>query len=166
MPYYGCMFLRPREVSIDDAEDPTILSDLVRALGGEVVDNPFKIECCGSYHTIEEKELVSRRAYKITTYALERKSDAIVLTCPLCRFNLDQRGKEAEKIFKGYRQLPIYYYTQLIVVALGLNIDLCDFSSHVVDPRVLLEKKKIIPKEYKRKGTKSGKKRRVQKRVK
>ena len=148
---------------MDDAEEPTILSDLVRALGGTVVDNPFKIECCGSYHTIEEKELVSRRAYQITNYALERHSDAIVLTCPLCRFNLDQRGKEAEKIYKGYRQLPIYYYTQLIVVALGLDSDLCDFQSHVVDPRGLLEKKKIIPQRNKRKGAESEKKRHVQK---
>lgn len=165
MPYYGCMFLRPREVSMDDAEEPTILSDLVKALGGTVVDNPFKIECCGSYHTIEEKELVSRRAYQITNYALERHSDAIVLTCPLCRFNLDQRGKEAEKIYTGYRQLPIYYYTQLIVVALDLDIDLCDFSSHVVDPKGLLEKKKIIPKEKKRKDSESNKRRHMQKAV-
>ena len=150
---------------MDDAEEPTILSDLVKALGGTVVDNPFKIECCGSYHTIEEKELVSRRAYQITNYALERHSDAIVLTCPLCRFNLDQRGKEAEKIYTGYRQLPIYYYTQLIVVALDLDIDLCDFSSHVVDPKGLLEKKKIIPKEKKRKDSESNKRRHMQKAV-
>jgi len=57
MPYYGCMMLRPREVAIDDAEEPAIMEDLLRDLGAEVVDNPFKIECCGSYHTIEEKKL-------------------------------------------------------------------------------------------------------------
>lgn len=141
MPYYGCMLLRPREVAVDDAEEPTILSDLISALGAEVVDNPFKIECCGSYHTIQEKQLVSRRAYRITSYAIERGADAIMLSCPLCRFNLDVRGKEAEKMFNGYKQLPVFYYTQLMAVALGLDPSVCGFDQHVVDPTLLLKKK-------------------------
>ncbi|RLF33069.1 MAG: heterodisulfide reductase, subunit B [Thermoplasmata archaeon] len=144
MPYYGCMLLRPREVAVDDAEEPTILSDLLSALGVEVVDNPFKIECCGSYHTIQEKELVSRRAYRITSYAIERGADAIVLSCPLCRFNLDVRGKEAEKMFNGYKQLPVFYYTQLIAVALGLDPSVYGFDQHAVDPTLLLKKKGVL----------------------
>ena len=144
MPYYGCMLLRPREVAIDDAEEPTILSDLLSALGAEVVDNPFKIECCGSYHTIQEKELVSRRAHRITSYAIERGADAMVLSCPLCRFNLDVRGKEAEKMFDGYKQIPVYYYTQLIAVALGLDPSVCGFDQHAVDPTLLLKKKGVL----------------------
>jgi len=146
MPYYGCMMLRPREVAIDDAEEPTILTDLMSALGAEVVDNPFKIECCGSYHTIEEKELVSRRAHRITNFATERDADAMVLSCPLCRFNLDTRGKEAEKMFEGYKQIPTYYYTQLIACALGLDPSVYGFDQHVVDPTLLLKKKGILKK--------------------
>ncbi|UCB59426.1 MAG: CoB--CoM heterodisulfide reductase iron-sulfur subunit B family protein [Thermoplasmatales archaeon] len=146
MPYYGCMMLRPREVAIDDAEEPTIMQDLLKALGAEVIDNPFKIECCGSYHTIEEKTLVSNRAHKITNYAIDRGSDAIMLSCPLCRFNLDVRGKEAEKIFNNYKQLPVYYYTQLIAVALGLDPKFYGFEEHVVDPVLLLKKKGVFEK--------------------
>ena len=146
MPYYGCMLLRPREVAIDDAEEPTILSDLLSALGAEVVDNPFKIECCGSYHTVENKELVSKRAHRITSFATDRDSDAMVLSCPLCKFNLDARGKEAEKMFKGYKQIPVYYYTQLIAIALGLDPEVCGFDQHVVDPLPLLKKKGVFEK--------------------
>ncbi len=144
MPYYGCMLLRPREVAIDDAEEPTILGDLLTALGAEVIDNPFKIECCGSYHTIEEKKLVSDRAYRITKFAMERGADAIVLSCPLCRFNLDVRGKEAEKLYNNYKQLPVYYYSQLIAVALGLDPKYCGFGDHAVDPILLLKKKGVF----------------------
>lgn len=144
MPYYGCMLLRPREVAIDDAEEPTILQDLITALGGEVIDNPFKIECCGSYNTIEETELVSNRAYKITNHAIERGSDVIALSCPLCRFNLDVRGKEAEKLFDNYKQLPVYYYTQLLAVALGLDEKYYGFEDHAVDPILVLKKKGIF----------------------
>ena len=147
MPYYGCMLLRPREVAIDDAEEPTILSDLLSALCAEVVDNPFKIECCGSYHTVENKELVSKRAHRITSFATERDSDAMVISCPLCKFNLDARGKEAEKMFKGYKQIPVYYYTQLIAIALGLDPEVCGFDQHVVDPLLLLKKKGVFEKK-------------------
>lgn len=146
MPYYGCMMLRPREVAIDDAEEPTIMQDLLRALGAEVIDNPFKIECCGSYHTIEEKKLVSNRANKITNYAIDRGADAIMLSCPLCRFNLDVRGKEAEKMYTNYKQLPVYYYTQLIAVALGLDSKVYGFEEHAVDPVLLLKKKGVFEK--------------------
>lgn len=146
MPYYGCMLLRPREVAIDDAEEPTILKDLLTALGAEAVDNPFKIECCGSYHTIDEKEIVSKRAYRITNYALERDAEAMVLSCPLCRYNIDVRGKEAEKMFKGYKQIPTYYYTQLIAIALGLDPSVCGFDQHAVDPTLLLKKKGVYNK--------------------
>jgi len=147
MPYYGCMLLRPREVAIDDAEEPTILGDLLSALGAEVVDNPFKIECCGSYHTVENKEMVSKRAHRITNFATERDSNAMMLSCPLCKFNLDARGKEAEKLFKDYKQIPIYYYTQLIAIALGLDPKVCGFEDHVVDPLLLLKKKGVFEKK-------------------
>jgi len=143
MPYYGCMMLRPREVAIDDTEEPMILSNLLSALGAEVVDNPFKIECCGSYHTIENKEIVSKRAHRITNFALERGADSIVLSCPLCRFNIDVRGKEAESMFKGFKQIPVYYYTQLIAIALGLDPSVCSFEEHAVDPSLLLKKKGV-----------------------
>ena len=146
MPYYGCMLLRPREVAIDDAEEPTIMKDLLTSIGAEVIDNPFKIECCGSYHTIEEKKLVSDRAYRITKFALDKGTDAIVLSCPLCRYNLDVRGKEAEKIYNNYKQVPVYYYSQLIAVALGLDPKYCGFGDHAVDPILLLKKKGVFEK--------------------
>jgi len=144
MPYYGCYLLRPREVAVDDAEEPTILTELMVALGAEPVDNPFKIECCGSYHTVNNRELVSRRAHRITSLATGRGGEAIVLSCPLCRFNLDERGREAESMFEGFEQVPVYYYTQLIAVALGLDPEICDFGEHAVDPVSLLVEKGIL----------------------
>ncbi|MEW5936242.1 MAG: CoB--CoM heterodisulfide reductase iron-sulfur subunit B family protein [Candidatus Thermoplasmatota archaeon] len=143
MPYYGCMLLRPREVAIDDAEEPRIMAELLAALGAQAVDNPYKIECCGSYHTIEQKELTAKRAQKISSFAIQRGADAIVLSCPLCKFNIDQRGKDAELLFPGYRQIPVYYYTQLIAVALNLDIEVCQFGANAVDAVPLLREKGV-----------------------
>lgn len=144
MPYYGCMLVRPREVAIDDAEQPTILSSLLRTLGAAVVDNPFKIECCGSYHTIDQKEVTSRRAYRISDFARRAGAEAIALSCPLCRYNLDVRGREAEALVEGYTQIPVFYYTQLAALALGLDAGGLGFEEHAVDPVPLLREKELI----------------------
>lgn len=55
-------------------------------------------------------------------------------------------GKEAEKMFRGYKQIPTYYYTQLIAVALGLDPSVYGFDQHVVDPMLLLKKKGVFKK--------------------
>lgn len=147
MPYYGCNLLRPREVAIDDAEEPTILADLMKALGAEVVDNPYKVECCGSYHTVNNAEIVSSRAHRITSFATSKGSEAMVMSCPLCRFNIDERGKEAEAIYEDFQQTPTFYYTQLLAIALGLEPGICGFEEHAVDPRPMLEEKNILKKD-------------------
>ena len=46
--YYGCFLVRPHEVmQFDDPENPTSLDKLVTAMGGESLDWPYKVECCG-----------------------------------------------------------------------------------------------------------------------
>jgi len=144
MPYYGCTLLRPREVALDDAEEPVILSNLLKALGAEIIDNPAKNECCGSYHTIDQKEYTRKRAYHISKIAQEKGADAIVLSCPLCRYNLDVRGTEAKKTFPEYAPIPVFYYTQLMAIALGLGIETCGFEVHATDPLPLLKKKGVL----------------------
>lgn len=135
-PYYGCMLLRPGEVGVDDAEDPTVLEDLMRALGAEVVDDPVKIECCGSHHTVTNQHIVFDRVEKIVGKAKAKGADAIVLSCPLCRFNLDTRQKEDREIADP---LPVFYYTQLMCVAFGLGDEVLGLQDHRVNPLPLLD---------------------------
>jgi heterodisulfide reductase subunit B len=133
-PYYGCMLLRPREVAIDDPENPGILEELMQSLGVEVIENPLKTECCGSYHTVGRKDIVEKKTRQIISAAKERGAEALVLSCPLCHFNLDARQVEAEK-------LPIFYFTELMSLAFGLELD---FGEHWVNPLPLLKKKGIL----------------------
>ena len=37
VPYYGCTLTRPQEVAIDSVENPTVLQELMQALGAEMV---------------------------------------------------------------------------------------------------------------------------------
>ena len=94
-PYYGCLLLRPYdEIHLDDPEAPTILHDLVRALGAEPVSFPYNIECCGSYLTVKDPEVSETLSRDIVASAREHGAQVIVTACPLCQFNLDYPQRE------------------------------------------------------------------------
>ncbi len=138
-PYYGCLLLRPNEVAIDDAEDPHILEDLLRVLGAEVVDYPMKNECCGSYHTVDKKEIVGERTYKLVNVAKEIGADVIATSCPLCFFNLDKRQEIAKAKHPRFENMPIVYFTQLMAIAFGINGDeVLHFDRHYISPKEVL----------------------------
>lgn len=139
VPYYGCLLLRPEEISIDNPENPTIMAELLQTLGATVVDHPYKLECCGSYHTVDYKEVVCEKTYSILRSAQKRGAEAVVLSCPLCEFNLDFRQKDLEK---ELAPMPVLYFSQLLALSLGL--DNAGFDQHYVDPEPLLRKKGLL----------------------
>lgn len=143
-PYYGCMLTRPREIGMDNLENPTVFEELLTALGAEVVTDPFRTECCGSYHTVNAPEVVVERGYAILGSALRRHADAVVLSCPLCDYNLDHRQREMAIKHVDFRGIPVFYFTQLLALALGLGSDVCHFDLHYRDPRPLLMSRKVL----------------------
>ncbi len=111
--YYGCLLLRPSGVmAFDNPENPTIIEDFIRAIGGEPVVYPFRNECCGAYVGMKNPELPQKRSEKILRSAKERGADVIVTACPLCLYNLQQNGGDI---------LPVRYFTELLAEALGVE---------------------------------------------
>ena len=139
--YYGCLVLRPAEIAIDTPENPTILEDLMEVLGADIIDNPNRTQCCGSYHTVDRKEIVTKLTYDNLRYTTINGADIIVTCCPLCAFNLDFRQKEVKKIHKDFKQIPVVYYTQLMAIAFGLETQVHGFDSnlHLIDPKPIIE---------------------------
>ena len=144
-PYYGCTLVRPDEVKIDpNPEKPTILSDLIFALGAEAVEDPYMTECCGSYLTVKDKHLVVDRTNRIIGSMTKREADIILVSCPLCQFNLDRRQKEARELNSSLPEIPIVYFTQLMALALGMDHKKLGFNEHYVDPTPVLKKRKAL----------------------
>ncbi|HIE38347.1 MAG TPA: disulfide reductase [Anaerolineales bacterium] len=136
-PYYGCLLLRPYdEIRLDDPESPTILHDLLRALGAEPVDFPYNVECCGSYITVKEPKISETMSRDIVASAREHGAQVIVTACPLCQFNLDYPQRETEFGRSG-EEIPVVYFTQLMAVALGLPEEDWGLEEYYVDPRPL-----------------------------
>ncbi len=139
--YYGCLLVRPPEaVNFDDPEDPQSLDDLVTTLGGEAVPWAFKTECCGASFSLSETDIVLQLSGEILNEALEAGAECIVVACPLCQSNLDLRQKAIEKKCRKRINLPVLYFSELLGLALGMNMRELGLLKHVVNPTKLLEK--------------------------
>ncbi|MFQ5711864.1 MAG: CoB--CoM heterodisulfide reductase iron-sulfur subunit B family protein [Candidatus Geothermarchaeales archaeon] len=144
-PYYGCYLLRPfEEMGMDDPENPRILEDFLRSLGCEVINFPYKTECCGSYLSVSSSDVATDCSYPILNSASMNGAEVLALSCPLCHYNLDERQREIKAKHQGFGGIPVLYFTQLLGVALEIDIDHCGLDRHYVDPRPLLEAKNLI----------------------
>jgi len=143
--YYGCTLLRPREVAIDSVENPIILHELLDALGATPVDFPESTRCCGSYQIISDPGTISAYAWNILSSALSHGAEALVLSCPLCDYDLGQGQKELVKRRDEFKEMPLFYFTQLLALALGLEPQVCHFELNYGNPASLLQEKNLLP---------------------
>lgn len=110
--YYGCLLLRPSTVmQMDDPENPRIIEDFIRALGGEPVLYPYRNECCGGYVSVESPALAKQKSNSVTDSAASHGAELILTACPLCRYNLEKNGAD----------IPVVYFTELLAEALGVK---------------------------------------------
>lgn len=108
--YYGCLLLRPGKVlAMDDPENPKIMEDFIRAIGGEPVIYPYRNECCGGYVTLEDKEMAKEKSRAVLNSAVGFGSDLLITACPLCLYNLNAVGTDTR----------VLYFTELLARALG-----------------------------------------------
>jgi heterodisulfide reductase subunit B2 len=140
--YYGCMVLRPSaEVAYDDPDHPTSLDDLMSALGATAVDFAHKNECCGAYLAVKEPGITQEMVYTILRSAQAAGAEAIVTNCPLCQFNLDKQQAEMRKVHASYRSVPVFYFSQLMGLALGLDASDYGWERHYIDARPMLRQR-------------------------
>ena len=139
--YYGCLLTRPPQITeAEHPENPTELDALMAALGAEVIDWSYKTTCCGAAHSLTRPDIVLNLSGRLVQAAKQAGADAIVAACPLCHTNLDARQFQ----MKLGDEIPILYFTQLMVLALGLPVKSAALNKNVVDPRPLLRSKGFI----------------------
>lgn len=111
--YYGCLLLRPgKDMAFDNPENPTIIEDFIKAIGGTPVVYPMRNECCGAYVGLKDKELPKKRSEIVLSSAKEKGAELVITACPLCLYNLQVNG--------GWI-LPVKYFTELLAEALGVK---------------------------------------------
>lgn len=142
--YYGCLLARPPEVTgFDNPENPTLMDKVLAATGAEIVEFPHKTECCGAGYGITDVGLVTRLSQEILAMAKATGADCIAAACPLCQLNLDLRQSQIERESGEKFGLPVFFFTQLLGLAMGMSAKALGLKSLVTSPSALLSAKGI-----------------------
>jgi succinate dehydrogenase / fumarate reductase cytochrome b subunit len=143
-PFYGCQILRPSKLlGFEDPDRPWSLERIIEACGGEAVDYPAKIKCCGFPIIQAREETALGELIQPIEQASEAGADAIVTPCPLCHLSLDAwQSKLKATTGKDFR-MPILHLSQLVGVAAGLEESELKFKRHVVPVTPVIEKLEV-----------------------
>ena len=57
------------------------------------------------------------------TYLNRLDIEALALTCPVCEYNLGRRQSDIRASQEGLNEVPTFYFTQLLALALDLPSD-------------------------------------------
>ncbi len=143
-PYYGCLIVRPdlshNGKPLDNPEYPTILDDLLKALGAEVIDFPMKAHCCGGHMTQISESTGFELIRRLVKGAVDYKADMVVTLCPMCQLNLDAFQDAMNRHFKTDYVMPILYFTQMMGIAFGMDAASLGIGQELVDARPALAK--------------------------
>ena len=138
--YYGCALVRnPKIVEMGDYENPVFLDDLVTLLGGEALDWSYKTDCCGADIALSHGKIAVEIADKITDMAQEAGADCLMVSCGLCQINLEMRQSSKER-----KRVPVFYFTELMGIAMDLPSRSKWWGRHIVNPRSLLKSRDLL----------------------
>jgi heterodisulfide reductase subunit B len=142
--YYGCLLVRPPEVTgFDDPEDPQALDRMVTAIGAEPVEWRYKVECCGAALAFSQVDIVRKLSGEILQDAKDSEADVVIVACPLCHSNLDMRQRKIEKYLGVDLEVPVLYFTQLLGLAFGWPASRLGLDKHIINPVPALRKRGV-----------------------
>ncbi len=137
VPYYGCLLVRPPQVTqFDDPDNPQVMAKLLRASGAEVLDWSHATDCCGAGLSLSRSDVVQNLVSRLADRAREAGAEALVTGCPLCQVNLEMRQSGNGKTQST--KMPAFYITELVGLALGIPEAEKWWSKHLIDPRPVL----------------------------
>jgi len=143
--YYGCMANRPPTVTgSTDYENPCDMDIIAEALGVEVRPWSYKTDCCGASFSVSRQDIVFALVKNLYDKALEAGAECMIVSCQMCQANLDLYQKDISTRFGESYHIPVFYFMELIGLALGLPGATAWMKRHMVDPIPLLKEKKLF----------------------
>ncbi len=148
--HYGCHLIRPsNKVQLDDPIEPKFFDELIKDLGAESVDYSLKMDCCGGSLDRAGKSSLALEIMNAKLSSMkEKKVDCIITSCPQCFIQFDHLQKELKKLDYNY-DIPVLYYSELLCIALGIEIQDIIKKNHRTQIDTLFEKIEIIQEKNK-----------------
>lgn len=137
--HYGCHYMRPSSIiQGEDPLNPTRLDELVEALGATPVDYEEKMLCCGNA-TAKTNEETSLAILNTKMASIQDAgADCIVVICPACFLQFDNYQRALKKEFHREYKIPVFFYTELLALALGISGEDFGVKYHRVKAKSLL----------------------------
>ncbi len=140
-PFYGCHALRPSELlKLDDPERPSLLENLVEALGAEIVEYRNKLKCCGGLLRGISDDLALNLAREKLVNTSKAGADCIVTLCPFCFVALDIGQMQVKAKFQETYDIPVLHYSELLALALGIDPQELALQTHKIKTDEILSK--------------------------
>ena len=137
--HYGCHLLKPsRVMRVDDPDRPTILENLLRAIGAEPIHHEKTLLCCGRACTTDS--IPDNMVMDILENIKAHGADCMGLICPTCFDEFDVGQILLGRKYKKEFNIPIVYYFQLLGMAQGLAPNDVGLHLHKVKLDKILEK--------------------------
>ncbi len=131
--YYGCLLVRPHNETgfRDNPEYPVTMDKILGAVGITTLDWSHKVECCGGSLALTRPDAVLKLTSRILDDAVAVGASAVSVPCTFCHLNLDLRQEDLNKQGHNY-DLPVFYFTELLALALGVPENDLMLSKHFV----------------------------------
>ena len=143
--YYGCLMTRPPKITGEkEFENPMGMEKVLDALGAETVDWNLKTFCCGASFALTETDVVLELTRKLLADAESSGAEAISACCPLCHANLDGRQQQINEKFGTNFNIPIFYFTELMGLAFGVEAKEMGIEKHLTEVDDFLKERKLI----------------------
>ncbi len=134
--HYGCHLLKPsRIMEVDDPNDPTMLENMVRALGATPVRHRNWYLCCGK--ACQTGDIPDNMMCDLLASVREERADVLCLICPTCFGQFDHGQMKVGQRFGEDFHLPPVYYFQLLAFAQGVPYEKLGFERQRFKPDVL-----------------------------
>lgn len=137
--HYGCHLLKPSHVmQVDDPNHPTILEDLIEAVGADPIEHNEKLLCCGK--ACMDEEIPDEMTRDVVQSILNMDVDCMGLICPTCFDEYDLGQKLLSRKYNKDFNLPVIYYFQLLGLAQGLSPRDVGLHRHKIKTDIVLDK--------------------------
>lgn len=135
-PYYGCMLTRPPAMR-HERNFFGFIEKTLSSFGGIPVRWNNLSRCCGTFLSVTKPHIVTKSVNEIVKNAIDSKAECIITACAMCHLNLEIRCKLKQKI-------PVFHFSEILSLSVGINDHRGWFKRHIVDPGPLLRSKNLI----------------------
>ncbi len=142
--HHGCHYSKFffKDVSSGTFEHPTVLDEILKIVGFEVVEYDEQFLCCGGglHRYMADKEYSKKTFRKKFQSISEVRPDIIVTQCPGCTFNMDYLQENVLEELEIESSIPVLNIAELLALLMGAKPEAIGLDMHAVDLEPFIKK--------------------------